>query len=48
MDVTPGGIGVSCDTEGKLKIWTTNNGEIRVGDKKIVKSPQRTIWTTFM
>ena len=40
MDVTTGGIGVSCDTEGKLKIWTTNNGEIRVGDtKKLLSSP---------
>ena len=39
MDVTTGGIGVSCDTEGKLKIWTTNNGEIRVGDKKLLSCP---------
>ena len=30
MDVTPGGLAVSCDNAGKLKVWTTDNGETRV------------------
>lgn len=30
LDVTPGGLGVSADSEGKLKIWQTDNGEVRV------------------
>ncbi|KAK3596932.1 hypothetical protein CHS0354_002499 [Potamilus streckersoni] len=29
LDVTPGGLGVSSDSEGKLKIWQTENGEVR-------------------
>ena len=30
MDVTPGGLAVSSDSEGKLKIWETANGTVRV------------------
>ena len=30
MDVTPGGLAVSCDNNGKLTVWTTDNGETRV------------------
>ncbi|KAH9500223.1 Proteasomal ATPase-associated factor 1 [Bulinus truncatus] len=29
MDTTSGGLGVSCDSEGKLKVWETGSGEIR-------------------
>ncbi|KAK0064568.1 proteasomal ATPase-associated factor 1 [Biomphalaria pfeifferi] len=29
LDTTLGGLGVSCDSEGKLKIWQTSDGEIR-------------------
>ncbi|KAK7497180.1 hypothetical protein BaRGS_00011474 [Batillaria attramentaria] len=29
VDVTPGGLGVSCDTAGNLRVWQTDNGEIR-------------------
>ncbi|XP_064628952.1 proteasomal ATPase-associated factor 1-like [Lineus longissimus] len=29
LDVTPGGLAVSCDTDGKLILWETENGEIR-------------------
>ena len=30
MDVTSEGLGVSCDSAGKLRIWQTDNGEVRV------------------
>ena len=30
MDVTSGGLAVSSDSEGKLKIWETANGTVRV------------------
>ena len=30
LDVSSGGLGVSCDTVGKLRIWQTDNGEVRV------------------
>jgi len=30
LDVTPGGLATSCDTDGHLLVWTTNNGEVRV------------------
>ncbi|RUS83784.1 hypothetical protein EGW08_008442, partial [Elysia chlorotica] len=29
LDATPGGLGVSSDSEGKLKLWQTNTGEVR-------------------
>ncbi|XP_059152366.1 proteasomal ATPase-associated factor 1-like [Physella acuta] len=29
VDTSSGGLGVSCDSEGKLKIWQTSDGEIR-------------------
>ncbi|XP_063404117.1 proteasomal ATPase-associated factor 1-like [Mytilus trossulus] len=29
LDVTPGGLGVSADSEGKLKVWETSNGIVR-------------------
>ncbi|XP_074641486.1 proteasomal ATPase-associated factor 1-like isoform X2 [Tubulanus polymorphus] len=29
LDVTSGGLAVSCDTEGKLLVWETSSGEIR-------------------
>ncbi|KAL4232951.1 Proteasomal ATPase-associated factor 1 [Mactra antiquata] len=29
LDVSAGGLGVSSDSEGKLKIWETKNGEVR-------------------
>ncbi|GFR72217.1 proteasomal ATPase-associated factor 1-like, partial [Elysia marginata] len=29
LDTTPGGLGVSSDSEGKLKLWQTNTGEVR-------------------
>ncbi|GFN97619.1 proteasomal ATPase-associated factor 1-like [Plakobranchus ocellatus] len=29
IDTTPGGLGVSSDSEGKLKLWQTNTGEVR-------------------
>jgi len=35
MDVTPGGLGVSCDTEGKLKLWLTESGEVRVSSSVV-------------
>jgi len=30
VDVTAGGLAVSCDTDGHLLVWTTDNGEVRV------------------
>jgi len=30
LDVTPGGLATSCDTDGHLLVWTTENGEVRV------------------
>jgi len=30
LDVTPGGLAASCDTDGNLLVWTTDNGEPRV------------------
>ena len=30
LDVTPGGLAASCDTDGHLVVWTTDNGELRV------------------
>ena len=30
LDVTNGGLAVSCDTRGSFKIWQSNNGEVRV------------------
>jgi len=30
LDVTPGGLAASCDTDGHLLVWTTENGEVRV------------------
>ncbi len=32
VDVTKGGLAVSCDTNKTMKIWTTNNGEVRVSE----------------
>ncbi|XP_041354415.1 proteasomal ATPase-associated factor 1-like isoform X2 [Gigantopelta aegis] len=29
LDVTSGGLGVSCDTDHKLRIWQTSDGEVR-------------------
>ncbi|CAL1543217.1 unnamed protein product [Lymnaea stagnalis] len=29
LNTTSGGLGVSCDSEGKLKVWQTSNGEVR-------------------
>ncbi|XP_045195880.1 proteasomal ATPase-associated factor 1-like [Mercenaria mercenaria] len=29
LDVTPGGLGVSSDSEGKLKVWETQTGDVR-------------------
>lgn len=29
LDVTPGGLAASCDTDGHLLVWTTDNGEPR-------------------
>nr|XP_022287588.1 proteasomal ATPase-associated factor 1-like isoform X2 [Crassostrea virginica] len=29
LDATPGGLGVSADTEGKLRLWQTDTGEVR-------------------
>ena len=43
LDVTPGGLAVSSDSEGKLKVWTTTNGEIRVGRQN--PSWQKTYWS---
>ena len=33
VDVSTGGLAVSCDTDGKLKVWTTDTGEIRVSSR---------------
>jgi len=30
LDVTPGGLAASCDTDGHLLVWTTDKGEVRV------------------
>ena len=30
IDSTSGGLGVSADSEGKLKVWQTDSGEVRV------------------
>ena len=35
--MTPGGLGVSADTEGKLRLWQTDTGEVRVGNCVCVK-----------
>ena len=32
LDATPGGLGVSADTDGKLRLWQTDTGEVRVGN----------------
>lgn len=37
LDATPGGLGVSADTEGKLRLWQTDTGEVRVGNCVCVK-----------
>ena len=43
LDVTPGGLAVSCDTTGKLKVWTTDSAETRVDIPLIItiRSGQR-------
>ena len=35
IDVTDGGLGVSCSTDGSLLVWTTNEGLIRVTTIKL-------------
>ena len=37
LDVTPGGLAVSCDSLGKMKVWTTDNGEVRVSGVSCVE-----------
>ena len=32
LDVTAGGLGVSSDSEGQLKVWETQTGDIRVSN----------------
>lgn len=33
LDVTGGGLGMSADSEGKLRLWQTDTGEVRVRNK---------------